>query len=704
MSELVSMSMRDGIAVITVNNPPVNALSPGVPEGIVDCVEAANADTGVNAIVLLGGGRSFIAGADIKHLGQPRSEKAGRMNSTLEFSAKPIVAAIHGHALGGGLEVALQCNYRVAVTSAKVGLPEVLIGVIPGAGGTQRLPRVAGPAAALEMIVTGRHVPATEALELGVLDAVYANGALASDAIEFALSIADVRPAPVVRERNERLLEAGDNAQLFDAMRKKIARKARNQRAPYACIEAVEAAVTLPFAEGLAKERELFEAVVNADEAKALRYAFFSERAARNVPGVDKKTSTRSVNSVAIIGAGTMGGGIAMSCANAGLDVRILERDVASLERGMAKVRSNYETSVKRGSISEQEMQARYGRIQQVSDYEAIGDCDFVIEAVFEDMSVKHEVFGKLDEVMRPGAVLATNSSALSIDEIAAGTSRPADVVGTHFFSPANVMKLLEVVRGEQTASDVIMTAMALGRRIDKVPAVCGNCYGFLANRSRAPFGIESASLILEGASPSQVDEVMFGFGYPVGPFVVNDIAGIDVGYMVRQTKKAADPENYQPNPVADRLYEMGRLGMKTGAGFYRYAEGSRTPLVDPEVNRVIDEVAAEQGITRGSMSEEEILHRLLFASVNEAARILEEGYAYRPSDVDVMWLGGFNFPRYRGGLMYWADEIGTRKIYEQIRSWQQRFGKRWAPANLLIELAESNRSFADWQRGREAS
>lgn len=702
MSELVTSTRHDNVAVITVNNPPVNALSPGVPEGIVDQVNAANADDAIQAIVLIGAGRGFIAGADIKHLGKPRSEKAGLVHQTLEDSPKPIVAAIHGHALGGGLEVALECNYRVAVRSAKVGLPEVLIGVLPGAGGTQRLPRVAGPKAALDMIVTGRHVPAAEALELGILDDVVDDDGLLEAAIAFAASRAEDLPAPRVRDRNARLQEAESAPGMFDDMRKKIARKARNQRAPYACIEAVEAAVSLPFEEGISKERELFQEVVNADEAKALRYAFFSERVARNVPGVAKGTATRAVNSVAVIGAGTMGGGIAMSCANAGLDVRVLERDSESLERGLARVRANYETSVKRGSITAEQMEARFGRIQPVTEYEALADCDFVIEAVFENMDVKREVFQELDRVMREGAILATNSSALSIDEIASFTNRPADVLGTHFFSPANIMKLLEIVRGDATAPDVIATAMELGRTIDKVPAVCGNCYGFLANRSRAPFGIESASLILEGASPAQVDAVMFEFGYPVGPFVVNDIAGIDVGYMVRQTKKAEDPDNYQPNPVADRLYEMGRLGQKTGAGFYRYEEGSRAPLPDPVVDEVITEVAAAEGIERREMDAEEILQRLLFSSVNEAARILEEGIAYRPSDVDVMWLGGFNFPRYRGGLMFWADSIGPRRIYEQIRIWEQRYGRRWAPAPLLQQLADANLSFADWQAKRQ--
>lgn len=703
MSELVSWAMHDRIAVITVNNPPVNALSPGVPEGIVDAVEAANGNDAVDAIVLIGGGRGFIAGADIKHLGKARSEKAGRVHDVLEGSNKPVVAAIHGHALGGGLEVALECNYRVALSSAKVGLPEVLIGVLPGAGGTQRLPRVAGPAAALEMIVSGRHVPADEAEALGIIDAVVADDELEAAACAFAAAIAGDLPAPKARHREDKLSGFAPGDETFTAMRKKIARKARNQRAPYACIEAIEAAVSLPFDEGIAKERELFLPLVNADEAKALRYAFFAERAARNVPGVERSTAPRSFESVGIIGAGTMGGGIAMSCANAGLDVRVLEVDEAALERGMARVRGNYATSVKRASITQTDMNARLARIQGVSDYAALADCDFIIEAVFEDMDVKREVFEALDAVAKPGAVLATNSSALSIDEIAAFTKRPQDVVGTHFFSPANVMALLEIVRAEATSAEVVQTSMAFGRRIGKVPAVCGNCYGFLANRSRAPFGIETGALVLEGATPAQIDRVMFEFGYPVGPFVVNDIAGIDVGYMVRQTKKAQDPDNYEPNPVADRLYEMGRLGQKTNAGFYRYEQGTRTPLPDPEVDAVIAEVAAAAGVELRELSDEEILHRLLFASVNEAARILEQGVAYRPSDVDVMWAGGFNFPRYRGGLMFWADQIGTRRIYDQIRVWQQRYGKRWTPAPLLQQLAESNQSFADWQAARSA-
>jgi 3-hydroxyacyl-CoA dehydrogenase len=701
--ELVTLTKQGAVGVVTVDNPPVNALSPGVPEGIVDCVSEANADSGIKAMVLIGAGRGFIAGADIKHLGKPRSEKAQSLRSVLESSAKPIVAAIHGHALGGGLETALVCNYRIATKSAKVGLPEVLIGIIPGAGGTQRLPRLAGPQAALEMIVSGRHVAAEEAAALGILDEVVADADLQSAAVAFAERVAEHLPPPRVRDKSDRLQARDGGPEIFAAMRKKIARKARNQRAPYACIEAVEAAVALPFDDGMAKEQALFQELVNADEARALRYAFFAEREARKIPGVPRGTAARAVKRVGIIGAGTMGGGIAMACANVGLPVRILERDAQSLERGLARVRGNYESSVKRGSMNAELRDANLARIEPVTEYEALQDVDFVIEAVFEDMAVKKEVFTSLDRVLREGAVLASNTSALDIDALGAITARAQDVIGTHFFSPANVMKLVEIVRGAKTAPDVIVTAMDLGRRIGKTVAVCGNCYGFVANRSRGPFGIEATQLLLEGASPEQVDRVMFEFGYPVGPFVVNDIAGIDVGYMVRHAKKQQDPEGYEPNPVSDRLYELGRYGQKTGAGYYRYEAGERTPHPDPLVAELIEEVARDQGVERRDLGDEEILHRLLFASVNEAAKILDEGYAYRPSDVDVMWVGGFNFPRYRGGLMYWADGIGVGAIHEQVRHWQQRYGKRWTPAPLLGQLAERGQSFADWQAARSA-
>ena len=697
MSELVTLARIDGIGVITVDNPPVNALSPGVPEGIVDCVEASIHDPSIDAMVLIGAGRGFIAGADIKHLGTPRNEKARSLRDVLERSPKPIVAAIHGHALGGGLETALACHYRIAARCAKVGLPEVLIGILPGAGGTQRLPRLTGPKVALDMIVTGRHVSAPEALSFGIVDDVVARDALQSAAVEFAKRVAKLVPPPKVRERDDRLALGDDESDLFDAMRKRIARRARNQRAPYACIEAVEAAVSMSFDEGMAKEQALFQELVNADEAKALRYAFFAEREARKVPGVAKDTPPRSIERIGIIGAGTMGGGIAMACANAGLAVSILEREPQAMQRGLDRVRANYETSVKRGSLSSDAMNSALSLISPVQEYEELASCNVVIEAVYEDMEVKKQVFTALDRALDGGCIIASNTSALDIDALAAMTSRPSDVIGTHFFSPANIMKLLEIVRGRDSSPDVIMTAMALGRRIGKTVAVCGNCYGFVANRSRGPFGAEAGHLLLEGALPEQVDRVMYEFGYPVGPFVVSDIAGIDVSYAVRHAKKEIDPDSYEPNPIADRLYELGRYGQKVGAGFYRYEEGDRTPHADALVYELIEQVANEQDIKRRAIDDEEILHRLLFASINEAARILQEGIAYRASDVDVMWLGGFNFPRYRGGLMYWADQVGVQHIYNQVLAWRQRYGKRWTAAPLLGELARTGRSFAEW-------
>jgi 3-hydroxyacyl-CoA dehydrogenase len=696
MAELVRFSKQGAVGIITVDNPPVNALSPGVPEGLVECVEKGNADPQVKAMVLIGAGRSFIAGADIKHLGKKKTQAGLTYRTIIDDSEKPVVAAIHGYALGGGLETALACNYRIATESAKVGLPEVLIGVLPGGAGTQRLPRVVGPKAALEMIVTGRHVPAPEARTLGILDDVVADGALLEAAIAFAGKIADVRPLPRVRDNDDRLAEAKEDPGMFDAMRKKIERRARNQKAPYNCILCVEAAVALPFDEGVARERELFEELVNADEAKSLRYAFFAERQANKIPDIGKETQPRPIDSAAVVGAGTMGGGIAMCFADAGIPVKLLEMNGQALDRGVAKIRANYETSVRRGSLAAEAVDARMGLIDPVLDYAAIGEADIVIEAVFEEMPVKKQVFAELDKVMKDGAVLASNTSTLDIDEIAGATKRPADVIGTHFFSPANVMKLLEIVRGAATAKDVVATCTGLARRIGKVGAVCGNCDGFLANRSRAPFQIEMNILIEEGAQPEQVDKVMVEFGYPMGPFAVGDLAGLDIGHAVRQRRKREAPNEYRALPIADRLFEMGRYGQKTGAGWFNYTEGDRTPYPDPVVAGVIEEVGRELGVEQRDFGDEEILQRLLFSSVNEAAKILEEGIAYRASDVDVMWLNGFGFPRYRGGLMFWADGVGVKNIYDTMRQWEDRYGARWKPAGMIRELAEAGKGFLD--------
>ena len=697
MSEapVVRFDVEDGVGVITIDNPPVNALGPGVADGIIAAVAQGEADPTVKAMVLIGAGRSFIAGADIRQFGKPRVTPKRRSYDVVDDSGKPIVAAIHGYALGGGLEHALSCNYRIAVASAKVGLPEVLIGIIPGGGGTQRLPRLIGPKAAMNMILSGRHVPAGEAKALGILDAIVPGKDLRREAIEFAKGIAATRPLPRVRERTDRIAEAKADPGMFDAMRQSIAKKARNQQAPYHCIAAVEAATTQPFDEGIQPERRLFSELENADEAKALRYAFFAEREAGKIPDLPKDLKLPAIKSAAVIGAGTMGGGIAMSFADFGVPVKILEATREALDKGMQRIRDNYAVSVKRGSLAQAEMDKRLPLIEPVTDYAAIAGCDVVIEAVFEEMNVKKEVFAQLDVTMKPGALLLSNTSALDVDEIAAVTKRPQDVAGSHFFSPANVMKLLEVVKGARTSPQTLAATLKLGRSIGKVSALAGNCDGFVANRSRAPFQTEMILMVEEGAQPEQIDQVMVDFGYPMGPFAVGDLAGLDIGYASRKRRAAADP-GYRKLPVPDRLVEMGRKGQKTGAGWYRYEKGDRTPHPDPEVKRVIAEVAREMGIEQRTFTDDEILRRLLFASVNEACKILEEGKALRACDIDIMWLYGFGFPRYRGGLMFWADAIGAAEVYRQIGEWHQRYGARWKPAGLLRELAESGTTFRD--------
>jgi 3-hydroxyacyl-CoA dehydrogenase len=699
---LVRFENVDGVGVITIDNPPVNALSPGVPEGIVESIERGNADPAIKAMVLIGAGRSFIAGADIRTFGnRPPPVPGRRPHQVLDASQKPVVAAIHGYALGGGFELALAANYRIAVRSAKVGLPEVLIGILPGSAGTQRLPRLIGPKAALDMIVTGRHVPAEEAYRLGIIDELVPEGGdLRQAAIAFARRVADIRPSPRIRDHDEKLAEAKSDPGMFDAMRKSIARRARNQKAPYHCIQSVENACTMPFDDGVVRERELFDELENSAEAKALRYAFFAEREVGRLPDIPRATPLRPIKTAAIVGAGTMGGGISMSFAEFGFPVKLLEASQEALDRGLARIRANYETSVRRGSLSEAEMNRRLSLIEPVTSYDDIKDCDVVIEAVFERIPVKEEVFKKLDEVMKPGALLYSNTSGIDIDIMANATSRPQDVAGTHFFAPANVMKLFEVVKGAKSAPDTLATGMDLGRKIGKISAMAGNGDGFVANRSRTPFGIEMIIMLEEGCLPEQVDKVMVDFGYPIGPFATADLSGLDIGYDSRQRRAAQNP-NYRKMPIADAIVERGRLGQKTGAGWFRYEPGDRTPRPDPEVAQIINEKAAEMGVEQREFSDEEILRRLLFASVNEACRILDEGKAYRASDIDVMWLNGFGFPRYRGGLMYWADGIGVGEVYRQIAAWHQQYGERWAPSPFLRRLAETNTPFRDAKPAR---
>ncbi len=699
---LVRFENEDGIGVVTIDNPPVNALSPGVPEGIVESVERGNADPAIRAMVLIGAGRSFIAGADIRTFGRrPPPVHGRRPHQILDASQKPVVAAIHGYALGGGFEIALASHYRVAVPSAKVGLPEVLIGILPGSGGTQRLPRLIGPKAALDMIVTGRHVPAEEAHRLGIVDELVPEGGdLHAAAIAFARRVADLRPLPRIRDHDDKLAEAKADPGLFDAMRKSIARRARGQKAPYHCITSVENACAMPFDDAIVRERELFDELENSAEARALRYAFFAEREVARLPDIPRETPLRPIKTAAIVGAGTMGGGISMSFAEFGFPVKLLEASREALDRGIARIRANYETSVKRGSLSETEMNRRLALIEPVTSYDDISDCDVVIEAVFERIPVKEEVFKKLDEVMKPGALLYSNTSGIDIDIMANATKRPQDVAGTHFFAPANVMKLFEVVKGAKSAPDTLATGMDLGRKIGKISAMAGNGDGFVANRSRTPFGTEMNIMVEEGALSEQVDRVMVDFGYPIGPFATADLSGLDIGYDSRQRRAAQDP-NYRKMPIADLIVESGRLGQKTGAGWFRYEPGDRIPHPDPELARMIKEKTAELGIEQRSFTDEEILRRLLFASVNEACKILEEGKAYRASDIDVMWLNGFGFPRYRGGLMYWADGIGVAEVYRQIAAWHQQYGERWAPSPYLRRLAETNTPFRDAKPSR---
>ncbi|OWT60298.1 3-hydroxyacyl-CoA dehydrogenase NAD-binding domain-containing protein [Candidimonas nitroreducens] len=691
----------DGVGVITIDSPPVNALGPGMRESIIEALARGNADPSVQAFVLIGAGRNFIAGADIRQFGKTRSINSSVSAAALDASAKPVVAAISGYALGGGLEHALACHYRIAAPGAKVGLPEVTLGLVPGGGGTQRLTRLIGPRAAMDIILSGRHVGADEALRLGILDQVTDQPDLRAAAIHYARSIAAVRPVPRARDKQNWAVQDGEPA-VFESMRASIARKARHLPAPSRAIECVEAAVRQSFEDGLKVEQQAFADLENTPEAKALRYAFFAEREAAKIPGIESGLAAAPVESAAVVGAGTMGSGIAIAFADAAIPVKVLESSPEALERGRLRIRDTYAARVKRGSLTQDSMDQRMARIQFVPGYEDIADCDAVIEAVFERMDVKHQVFGKLDAVMKPGALLLTNSSALDIDQIASATGRPGDVAGTHFFAPANVMKLCEVVRGERTAVATLQRAMKMGRAMGKVCAIAGSCDGFIANRSRAPMMTEMMLMLEEGATPRQIDKVMTDFGYPMGPFAVNDISGLDVSYEGRKRRALANPE-YRKLHVPDRLVEMGRKGQKTGAGWYRYEKGDRTPHPDDVVAQVVAAVAKEFGIEQRTFSDEEILHRVLFASINEACKILEDGKAYRASDIDVMWLNGFGFPRHRGGLMYWADTIGASGVHRQISDWARRYGKRWIPSRLLADVAASKGNLRELQGAQGA-
>lgn len=681
MSSSVSVANENGVVVVTIDNPPVNALSFHVRKPLYDALAALRDDPAARAIVIACAGRTFVAGADITEFGKPIAQPELRaIVALLETIAKPTVAAIHGTALGGGLELSLGCHFRVADAGAKLGLPEVKLGLLPGGGGTVRLPRLVGALKALGMIVSGTPISAGDAKTAGLADAVV-DGNLLEKAVRFAREMAD-RGGPFVpvRDPDDRLAEIDLVA--FEAQAAGLAKKARGLEAPLACAEAVRNAITLPFDEALAAERLLFQKLVSGDQSRAQRHLFFAEREAAKVPGNDLQK--RRIERVGIIGAGTMGGGIAMAFANGSLPVTLLETSEEALRRGLATIEKNYAVSVSRGSLTEEAKQQRLGLFKGSTDYADLADCDLIVEAVFEDMAVKKEVFGRLDAIAKAGAILATNTSYLDVNEIAASTSRPGDVLGMHFFSPANVMKLLEIVRAEKTAPEVLATVTDLARRIGKVAVVVGVCHGFVGNRMLAARGSENEFLLLEGATPSQVDKAFTDFGWPMGPFQMGDLAGLDIGWRNRKARG-------QTAVIADTLCEQGHFGQKTGRGWYRYESGSREPVADPEVEALIRAKAEKLGIARREIGADEIIERTLYPLVNEGAKILEEGIAARASDIDVIWVNGYGFPIGKGGPMFWAALEGGPRIVERLEHWHRQTGRPiFEPAPALRRFAET--------------
>ena len=690
MTEVVRYELRDGIGVITVDYPPVNALGHGVRSGLQECLRKGLADEGAKALVVTGAGRTFPAGADIREFGKPPADPwLPEVINEYENSDKLVVAAIHGTALGGGLEVALGCDYRVAVADAKVGLPEVKLGILPGAGGTQRLPRLIAVAEALDMIVQGKFVAAPKAAKLGIIDEIV-EGDLVEGAIAYAKRLVEQgAPQRRIRDMKAEL----DNPNLFEEYEKSIARRSRGFLAPFHCIKAVKAAVELPFDEGMKRERELFQELMASSQSKAQRHVFFAEREVAKVPGLPKDTAKREIKTAAVIGAGTMGGGIAMNFANAGIPVYVVEVKQEALDKGLAVVRRNYENTAKKGRLTQEDVEKRMSLIRPTLTYDDLKDVDIVIEAVFENMDIKKQIFAKLDETCKQGAILASNTSTLSIDEIASATKRPEDVIGLHFFSPANVMKLLEIVRGEKTSNEVIATSMDLAKRIAKVGVLVGNCHGFVGNRMLHKRQAEAVKLVTEGASPEQVDKVLFDFGFPMGPFAMSDLAGIDVGYRIREERRKAGED--VPESWLDKVAETGRYGQKTGGGVFKYEEGDRTPRPDPEVAAIIEAFRKEQGVTPREISDQEILERCMYIMVNEGAKILEEGIAARPLDIDIVWIYGYGFPVYRGGPMFWADEVGLKEIYDTVARFDKEAADdEWKPAPLLERLAKEGKGF----------
>ena len=695
MTDAVLRSTEGRIGILTVNNPPVNALAAAVRDGIKQGVEAFGADPNIDAIVLIGGGRTFIAGADIREFGKPpQGANLNDVIATMENCPKIVVAALHGTPLGGGLETALGAHYRVSLPSTRVGLPEVHLGLLPGAGGTQRLPRLTGAKYALDAILSGRHIPAPEAKNKGIIDALVEDDLLKGAVAHAQMLVAQGAPRRRVRDLSVTL----ESPDLFAETEKAIARRARGFKAPWNIIKCVQAAVELPFDEGMKRERELFVELVTSSESAAQRYYFFAEREAAKVKDVPADTPQREIKTVGIIGAGTMGGGIAMNFASAGIPVTLLEVQQEALDRGLKTIRTNSENTAKRGGIKPEDVETRMALITPTLSYDGLKDADLVIEAVFETMEVKEGVFTKLDEVAKPGAILATNTSGLNVNQIAQYTRRPGDVIGMHFFSPANVMKLLENVRGEATEKDVIATVMSISKKVGKIPVLVGVCEGFVGNRMLRQRGIQSAYMLEEGALPQQIDKVIFDLGFPMGPFAMSDLAGNDVGWRIRQGKKEKEQRNIRyTGYIADAICELGRFGQKTGAGYFKYNLPDRTPIPDPEVQAIIEETSKKLGITRRAFTDQEILERCLYPMVNEGAKILEEGMAQRSLDIDVIWVNGYGWPVYRGGPMWWADNVvGLKAVHDALLKYRDLSGESfWEPAPLLKKLVQEGKKFS---------
>ncbi len=688
INAVTNLAVEGDIGILSINNPPVNALSQQVREGIVKGMKEAIDNAAIKAIVLICEGRTFIAGADITEFGKPpQAPSLPEAEDAIENSPKPVVAAIHGTALGGGLEVALCCHYRVAVPSAKVGLPEVNLGLLPGAGGTQRLPRIVGVEQALDMITSGKHVPAAQAQQAGLIDEIVPEGELRTAAIAFAKKVlAENRPLRKVRDSNEKVEAARGKPEIFENFRKANAKKFRGFLAPEYCIRAVEAAVNQPFDEGLKTERQLFTELLQGTQSAAQRYVFFAERQVWKIPDVPEDTPTLPIKKVGVIGAGTMGGGISMNFANVGIPVTIVEAKQEALDRGLSVIRKNYETTAKRGRITMEDVEKRMSLLTGTLDFNALADCDLIIEAVFENMDIKKDVFGRLDKIAKQGAILASNTSYLNINEIASATSRPEWVIGLHFFSPANVMRLLEVVRGEKTSKQVIATSMQLAKKIGKIGVLVGVCHGFVGNRMLAARQAQAQAMLLEGAMPWDIDKPLYDFGMPMGPFQMADLAGLDIGWS-KETSKSST--------VREVLCEMDRRGQKTGAGFYDYDE-QRNAKPSPVTEKIVKEFMAKAGNQPREISKEEILERLIYPMINEGAKILEEGIALRPSDIDIVWINGYGWPVYRGGPMFYADTIGLKTVVEKLKQHQPKLGKDFTISPLLEKLAAEGKRFQD--------